>query len=81
MKKKVTPVNDRSNSIGRSLFLTSAYLPNFLLLIEATPVNNDPATTNLKVAVAIGVNPSFNAILITTNELPKKRSGLALEAC
>jgi hypothetical protein len=27
---------------------------------------------NLNVAIAIGVSPSFNAILTTTNELPQK---------
>jgi hypothetical protein len=32
-----------------------------------------PAMRNLKVATAIGVNPSLSAILTTTKELPQNR--------
>jgi hypothetical protein len=35
--------------------------------------NNAPAIKKRKVATAVGDNPSFKAILTTTNELPQKK--------
>jgi len=35
-------------------------------------MNSKPAMRNRNVATAIGVNPSFSAILTTTKELPQK---------
>jgi hypothetical protein len=41
-------------------------------------INNPPAIRNLKVAIAIGLNPSSNAILTTTKELPQNKIRMSI---
>lgn len=72
MKKNVTPVRARTSTLGMSLFATdSAYFLFRTLLATSTARNIGLAVRNLKVAIAVGVKPSFNNTLTTTKELPQ----------
>jgi hypothetical protein len=73
MKKKVTPTRDRPTNIGVSLTSKSTELSGLLTFCTKRAArNNAPATRNLNVAIAIGVNPCKSNVFTTTNEVPQK---------
>jgi hypothetical protein len=73
IKKKVTPTRDRPTNVRISLPSKITGLSGFLTFCTKRAArNNAPATRNLNVAIAIGVNPSKSNAFTTTNELPQK---------
>ncbi len=73
MKKKVTPTRDKPTNTRVSLPSKSTTLSGLLTFITTRATrNNAPATRNLNVAIAIGVNPCNSNAFTTTNELPQK---------
>jgi hypothetical protein len=73
IKKKVTPTRDRPMKARISLPSKNTTLRGLLTFITTRATrNNAPATRNLNVAIAIGVNPCKSNPFTTTNELPQK---------
>jgi hypothetical protein len=73
IKKKVTPTSDKPTSARMSLPSKITTLSGLLTFITTRATRNRaPATRNLNVAIAIGVNPCKSSVFTTTNELPQK---------
>jgi hypothetical protein len=73
IKKKVTPTRDRPTNVRTSLPSKTTELSGLLTFrAKRAAKNSAPATRNLNVAIAIGVNPCKSNAFTTTNELPQK---------
>lgn len=73
VKKKVTPVSARKMRLGMSVLCTRrVWLGLRSLLIASVARNIRLARRKRKVAIAVGVNPSWSVIFTMTKELPQK---------
>lgn len=71
VKKKVMPERARRSIAGKSFHSIGFLFCVTIFRIKSIARNSAPAMRNLKVAIAIGVNPFLRAILTTTKELPQ----------